>query len=137
MTNDNTSRASRENDASHRGTVIRYVSQGTLALTDAIQSGMLSADVQRICENVAEENQTMATELARVKRENAKLRDALTVERCLNKQHIKARMAGYKAVLDDKSDIRWMRDFRLTLGVCCFAGACLAVMLVTVCIAIV
>lgn len=118
------------------GTVIRYMSKGNLALTDAIQSGMLSADVQRMCENVSEENKTMASEITKLRRENAKLRDALTVERRLNKQHIKAQMAGYKAVLDDNSDLKRMRDLRWTLFTAIFSAGALAMMLVTVVIAL-
>ena len=115
-----------------KGKVVRYIGDSANALTDAIESGMLTADAKRICEEVALENQELKKTMETLKHENSKLRGMLTVERRINRTHRTARMAGYNAADEEYERMKRTLDLRMTLFVLVFASAAIAATMMAV-----
>ena len=105
--------------------VIRMSGYGVDTIRDAIQSGMLSADMQRACQRILEDN-------GRLKRENGLLRErAAVLERVCRDNH-RARVEAYREVIAKESEYKQMWDRRLWAFAATFGAGLVLMALATV-----
>ena len=105
--------------------VIRMSGYGVDTIRDAIQSGMLSAEVQRACQRLLEDN-------GRLARENGLLRERTAVLEKVCRDNQRARVEAYRDVLAKESEYKRMWDRRLWAFAAAFGGGCVIMALATV-----
>ena len=105
--------------------VIRLSGYGADSLQDAIKSGMLSADMQRACERVLDDN-------ARMRRENGLLRERVAVLEQSRRNDQRAKTDAYRTVLAKEANYRQMWDRRLWAFAATFGAGLVIMALATV-----